>query len=554
MGHHRRLFGVVLSVTAASLACGGCGTAEGLPLPNESTGPLPGDDYVLVARLAHVSDAHVIDEESPARLPFAKSLVPFAWRPYERYSAQLLDGIIRAINRYHEFENTIDFVVHTGDAVDNHQLNELRWFLDVFDGKMIDPCSGPDDRPPDRRGAPHLDAHTSFRAQGLYRRGVHGDGPSIPWYALAGNHERFALGVFPVVPSLLGDIHAPLPLPNRVGLFLPPFLDPLSSLAYAPITPAKPGLPLQPTLLTQIWPNAARRYYTPDEFVATHFDTVTGPPGHGFAADHPGRTWYSVSPVPGLRLIALDSSRPAVACPAGFYPEGAINAEQMVFLRCELAAADDRGELVIVLTHHPSYRIHWTYGSAVSTDEFRATLNRHPCVIAHLVGHMHRNRVLSHGRYVEIETASTLDYPQEGRIVEVFKSDRDVQLRYWIFSHLPDDEELESTADSELAVDPLREMRQMAFDLARDNPVIEGIVPPRELIEGGVGVVTDVITGIGGEITSLGEDLSDATGGLAGTVSEAVDPSLKADVAARARMAKSGSPDDRAGVIILPRR
>ena len=554
MGDRRRFFGLVLSVTVASLAGGGCGTTEGLPLPNESTGPLPGDDYVLVARLAHVSDAHIIDEESPARLPFAKGVVPFAWRPYERYSAQLLDGIIRAINRHHEFENTIDFVVHTGDAVDNHQLNELRWFLDVFDGTMIAPRSGPDDRAPDRRSAPHLDAHAPFQAQGLYRRGVHGDGPSIPWYAVVGNHERFALGVFPVVPNLFGGICAPLPLANRIGLFLPPFLDPLSSVAYAPITPANPGLPLQPALPTAIQPNAVRRYYTRREYVAAHFDTVTGPSGHGFAADHPPRTWYSVSPVPGLRLVALDSSRPAVACPAGYYPEGALDAEQMAFLHNELAAADDRGELVMVLTHHPSHRIHWVYGSAVSTDEFRAILNRHPCVVAHLAGHMHRNRVRSHGGYVEIETASTLDYPQEGRIIEVFRGDRDVQLRYWVFSHLPDDEEAESTPDPGWAADPLREMRRVAFKLARDNPVIEGITPPRELIEGGVGAVTDVITGIGGDIISLGEELSEVTGELAGAVSEVVGPFPKAGVAVGGRMTGSGSPDDRAGTITLPRR
>ncbi|MCP4589509.1 MAG: hypothetical protein GY842_02065, partial [bacterium] len=261
VNHLRRRWAVTLGFIAATLCGTGCGTTEGLPLPNEVTAPL-GDDYQLVARIAHISDAQIIDEESPARLTFAKGIVPFAWRPYERYSTQLLDGVIRAINRQHELAAPVDFMVHTGDAVDNHQLNELRWFLDVLDGGWIDPRSGPDDRDAGRYGPIELDAHAPFKARGLYRNGVHGDRPSIPWYALVGNHDHYALGVFPVVPGLLGDSHAPLPLANRIGLFLPTFLDPTAGIAYGPITPAHPGLQHQPTLPTLIQPNPDRHYYT----------------------------------------------------------------------------------------------------------------------------------------------------------------------------------------------------------------------------------------------------------------------------------------------------
>ncbi len=493
-----------LSVTAAALA-GGCRATEGRPVPNESTEPLPADDYVLVARLAHITDTHVIDEESPARLTFAESFVPFAWRACERYSTQLLDGIIRAINRHHEFAAPIDFVVHTGDALDNHQSNELRWFLDVVDGQWIDPRSGPDDRAPDRRGPPSLDAYAPFQAQGLYRQGVHGTGPSIPWYALIGNHDQYALGVFPVVPHLSGGWYAPLPLPNRIGLFLPTFLDPVSSVAYAPVTPAHPGPPQGPTLPTQIQPNPARRYHTRAELVAAYGDTMADPPGHGFDPADPSRTWYSAAPVPGLRLIALDTTRPAVAYPAGFYSEGALDEGQMVFLRNELRAAQERGELVCVLTHHPSQSLNLTAGSAVSTDELRATLAQYPCVVAHLVGHKHRHRVWSHERYVEFETASTLDYPQEGRIIEIWKRDADVQLRYWVFSHLPNEGAPFGGADSDLTDDPLRQMREVAFELARDS----------------------------------------ATG--------AALPGSRTAMTARARAANAGSSKDRAGVVILAR-
>ncbi len=541
------------SITAASLLGSGCGATGGIPLPNESTGPPPGDDYELVARLAHISDAHLIDEETPARLPFAKGLVPVSWRAYERYSTQLLDGVIRAINRYHELRGTIGFVVHTGDAADNRQNNELRWFLDTFDGKLINPSSGPDDRAAEQRGPEHLDAHAPFQAQGLYRQGAHGDKPSIPWYALAGNHDTFALGTFPVTRQLLGSsLTAPLPLSERIGLFLPTALDPTSSVAYSPITPAYPGPPVSATLPTRITPNSARRYFTRDEFVAAHFETVTGPPGHGFADPVSSQTWYSVTPVAGLRLIALDSCRPTLTLPAGFYAEGAIDAEQMAFLRNELRAAQQREELVIVLTHHPSRNLHWLHGSVVSTKELRETLNRHPCVVAHLAAHEHRNRVWDHGGYVEFETAATLDYPQEGRFIEIWKSAEDIQLRYEVFSHLPDVKEL--AAQFEPDDDPLLEMRLLAYELAAADPVVPGLAPPEQLIEEIVGPIRDLISGISEEFTEFSEEFTSLRDEITGDTIDVADHFLKSDVPSRSQAARSGSSGDRAGVITLPRR
>jgi 3',5'-cyclic AMP phosphodiesterase CpdA len=542
------------SAIAVGLAGAGCQVSEGRRLPDESTEPLPAEDYVLVARLAHISDSHLIDEESPARLVFAKGFVPFAYRPYERYSTQLLDGIIRAINRFHASGNTIDCVIHTGDVADNQQFNERRWFRQVVDGESLDPRTGPDDRPPDRRGPVELDPHASFQPEGLYRQGVHGDRPSIPWYDLVGNHDRYALGAFPIVPSLFGSLYAPLPLPSRLGLFLPRFLDPTAGIAHSPITPAHPGPPVGLSLPTQIPPNTDRRYYNRAEFVTITADTLTGPFGHGFAARSPDRTWYSVSPVPGLRLIGLDTCRPVAVVPAGIYSEGALDANQFAFLQNELRAAQDRGELVCVLTHHPSSRLDWTNGSVVSAADLRTTLSRYPCVVAHLVGHMHSHRVSAFDGYVEIQTASTLDFPQEGRIIEIWKRDADVQLRYRVFSHLPENDGSPGGPDCDPVADPLCEMRRIAFELARENPVIPGIVPPHVLLDEGLDTLTDVVGDLGNEIGDLSDELLEAGEGLADAAADHASAAFKGDPAAALRAVSAGSPSDRNGVITLPRK
>ena len=137
------LFGLSL----CSWAVMGWMEAGGLLLPPRVNPDAVPAGWTLVARLAQISDTHLVDEESPARFPGAHMITHSAWRPFEAYSAQLLDGAIRTVNRMHASGRTIDFLLHTGDFGDNAQQNELDWFFSVMDGDEINPLTGPDDRP-----------------------------------------------------------------------------------------------------------------------------------------------------------------------------------------------------------------------------------------------------------------------------------------------------------------------------------------------------------------------------------------------------------------------
>lgn len=426
--------------------------------------PVDASRFRLVARFAHISDAQIVDEESPARFTAFAGVTLSAWRPYEAYSTQLLDGAIRAINKIHASGETIDFVVHTGDALDNSQRNELGWFLACMNGGRVDPRSGPDDRAATARPDPLLDAHHPFDAQGLYRQGVHGTLATIPWYSVVGNHDHFAVGVLPIVTQFNGTRVSPIPLQPRLGLFLPTTLDPTGAVAWGAITPARPGPP-NTSLPEVIQPNAARAFITNREFVNAHVQGGGEPLGHGFDAAQPARTWYSVAPAPGLRLIGLDSASPIIEQPTLAYVEGAISLDQAGFLRDELRRAAAADEVVIVATHHPSESLLATLGTAFTSDTLVALLNRHQGVRLHLAGHWHTHAVIDRGGYAEMVTGSLLDAPQQGRIVEIWRDGAEVEVRYRFFSHL-DEIMPREDAPAELFADPLLPMRRRAAELA----------------------------------------------------------------------------------------
>lgn len=409
-------------------------------LPKAASDPFSTDGFTLVTRLVHISDTHVIDEESPARFAAAADFTRSAWRPYESYAMHLVDGIIRQINRIHAAGRTIDFVINTGDACDNAQRNELDWLLTLFDGGRINPLSGIDDRLPWQKPDALLDPHAPFDAQGMYQNGVQGDAATIPWYVVFGNHDSFALGLFPIFQGPDGVRGAPLPGRGLGAPLLPTDLKPTAAIANGNVTPGMPGPPNLFEIPRFVFPNPAREYFDKREFIAAMFTAKTGPAGHGFTDPVVGESWWSQAPVAGVRLIGLDTCDPAHRIPGFLYVDGSISERQRAWLESELTKADAANEITIVCSHHPSNYLQEVYGSSLLLDSIHDLLNAHPSVALHLAGHSHRHRVADRGNYIEIETCATIDPPQEGRVIEIYRDDTtgEIAIAYDVFSHIDD--------------------------------------------------------------------------------------------------------------------
>ena len=144
--------------------------------------PPPGRAERLL-RFFTITDIHITDKESPAQAIVIgfKGGSPLAIGAYSMimlYTTQVLDAAVQTIDALHRVD-AFDFGLSLGDAANNTQYNELRWFVDVIDGKVINPASGV---ATDSSIVPVTDYEKPFQATGL--------DSSIPWYEVIGNHDQ----------------------------------------------------------------------------------------------------------------------------------------------------------------------------------------------------------------------------------------------------------------------------------------------------------------------------------------------------------------------------
>ena len=413
----------------AVLLFAGCPTLPPgtLPPPDEGLG-----EHWL--RFVQISDPQLADEESPARAVRTDPLISAAWRPQEAYGVATLDATLAAINRLHAAGPPIDVVARPGDLCDTAQYNELRWFIDTMDGGEIDTDSGTADAA-GRAANPADNPKLPYDAVGL--------DPAIPWYSIIGNHDVLATGNFPIDDSsnIPERYSAPLlrPVAALIGLHaISPHLNgfyPTTGQSPAVIGGLGPAYDAESLQIKvgklragKLPADDARRFLTRRDFVAEHFNTTSAPAGHGFTEENmqTGSAFYTFRPNPAVpvRFIALDTVPPRI--PRG-YPAfyGVMTREEFEGrVRPALEAARLAGEYVVLLSHHPSGDFDLPFPARkLGAKEFRDYLAAQPHVLAHLAGHTHYNeinRIDGPYPYLEVITCAIIDYPQEGRLLDLY--------------------------------------------------------------------------------------------------------------------------------------
>jgi hypothetical protein len=389
----------------------------------------------VLARLAHVTDAHVLDASSPARVTFLDRLGPpfqSTFRPHETLTAQVLAGAVAAVRALRP-----ELVIQGGDLIDNDQRNELDHALAVLRGGPVHPGSGPHGYYGVQLASnadpfyyrPDLDAP---RHPGLLRAAVRefaSRGVGAPCLPVLGDHDVLVAGEIvptPLTRSLAVNTRALWELPP--GLTLPPGAR--AQAASSPDGPPDPGL--VESFLTQalagptvtVPADPGRREMALSEVVGA-LASDAGVSGVGTAA-RAGRLDYVVDVGSQLRLIVLDLARRAGGS------GGLVEPNQEEWLAAAIAAAGERW--VIVVSHQP------LPGSA-GGDTLLAVLDRSPRVIAALYGHIHRNQIIPRptaaGGYWLIATASLIDYPQQARALRLYATaDGGVALETWMLDHV----------------------------------------------------------------------------------------------------------------------
>jgi 3',5'-cyclic AMP phosphodiesterase CpdA len=376
-----------------------------------------------LATLALLTDAHVRDEESPARVPFLDRLggsFSSTFRPQEALSAQVLNAAVKAVDAAHP-----DAVLETGDLIDNAQANELALARTVLDGGVARPDSGargyqgiqdaadpdpayyrPDVDPPRHPGL--LDAaQRPFRAPGL----------DAPWYATPGNHDLLLAGELARTRSTeavaVGDERlvqpsSSLDIPRTEAQLTPQLVD--SALSG--------GLP---GTTTHVAPDPDRRELTPAQAV----QGLRAASGHGGSGP---RMDDAFDVGTAVRVIVLDTVRRDVGS------SGVLSAAQLTWLQEQLHDAGDRR--VLVVSHQPLTSVAGGAGAL-------ALLDADSHVVAALNGDTHHNRIARRrtaaGGYWLIQTAALADYPQQARMLRLRTTPGGgTVLETWMLDTAPD--------------------------------------------------------------------------------------------------------------------
>jgi metallophosphoesterase (TIGR03768 family) len=421
-----------------------------LPVPKRQDILDPAYDNTSVVHSARLlnyftmSDVHITDEESPVSAIFFgyKGGTSSAYSPVMMYTTQVLDAVVQTINAMHK-QKPFDFGISLGDVANSDQYNELRWYIDTLDGKVINPDSGIKNDPVP---GPLNDYQDQFKAAGL--------NSSINWYQTLGNHDHFYTGFLP--PNVyfsdtltgkniinlglvfndplgmnsrgfyMGSLDGRTPLGNIVGV------GPVSVFSTPPQVEAAD-------------PN--RHSLSVNQWMGEFLNSSSNPPGHGFNQSmvDAGFACYTFDPkadIP-IRVIVLDDTQndndPTNPDSLGF-GHGELDAARYNWLVSELDRGQAENKLMIIAAHVPigvlpdGQMAAWNPTSPVNQSQLMDQLHSHPNFMLWMAGHLHLNQISafnstdpSHPEqgFWEVQTPSLRDYPQQFRTFEILRNSDD---------------------------------------------------------------------------------------------------------------------------------
>ncbi len=389
-----------------------------------------------------MSDVHIADKESPAQcIYYGYELGPLAnssaYSAVILYTTHVLDAAVQTINALHK-KDPFDFGIALGDAANNNQYNELRWYLDVLDGKKITPSSG------SHKGAKTIDYQKPYQAAGLDK--------SLPWYQVIGNHDQFWMG------SAIADDYVRKTYTGSRVLNLgdippnnPSWL--LGRGFYMGVvdgtTPFGDIIDVGPVDYYEKPPKVSsdskRKALTIRDWMGEFMKTTSNPVGHGFTKEmiKAGFACYSFHPKAGLplKVIAFDDTDKAGSASIS------LDYARYNWLVAELDAGEAAGELMIVCAHiplrpyamvPPPYQPNpyaplmslFASYSVISENTLLAKLHTYKNLVMWISGHVHRNAITPQpspdgdpekGFWV-VETPSTRDLPQQFRRFDLVRN------------------------------------------------------------------------------------------------------------------------------------